>query len=50
MRCSSVELGKTILIGSKTIIPIQVGKVKVEDYTPGFEDAAGNDFATVSFD
>jgi len=39
-----------ILIGSQTTTIILPGKVKVEDFTPGFEDAAGNDFATVSFD
>jgi len=50
IQCCSLEQGRTILTGSKTDTPITLGEITVEEYAPGFEDADGNDFATVSFD
>lgn len=50
IQCCSLESKGTILTGSKTNTPITLKQVTVEEFAPGFEDADGNDFATVSFD
>lgn len=40
-----------ILTGSKTGVSIKVNNVEVEEYQPGFGDAAsGTDFQDISFD
>lgn len=46
----TVESGTPILTGSVTKTPLKLGNVTVEPYQSGFEDSAGNDFATISFD
>ncbi len=45
-----VETTGSILTGSLTKVPIQIGTVAVEDFKAGFEDAGGNDFKEISFD
>lgn len=45
-----IESSFPLLTGSITKNDVKVDNVAVEAYQPGFEDAAGNDFATISFD
>jgi len=44
-----VETSGSILTGSLTTVPIQVGAVTVENYEAGFNES-GNDFKEISFD
>jgi len=47
----SVEPGSSaILKGSVTKTEVKINSISVESFKSGFEDASGNDFATISFD